>query len=75
MNMPRRKHHHLSYFVSSLTIVIGLVLIWRGLWYALDEIDKLFFGGGHFITAIGGVIGGLLVLYLPDKNLNELRKL
>ncbi|MEX0649812.1 MAG: hypothetical protein WD200_02340 [Candidatus Andersenbacteria bacterium] len=71
----RRRHHPLSYFTSSFAIVLGLVLIWRGIWYVLDEIDKVFFGGSHIFTAVGGVIVGLLVLYLPDKNLSELRKL
>jgi len=70
-----RSRHHLSYFTSSLSVVLGLVLIWRGIWYVLDTVDKLFFGGGHLLTALGGIIAGLLILYLPDKNLNELRKL
>ena len=74
--MAKARHHHrLSYFTNSLGTVLGLVLIWRGMWYFLDEIDKVFLGGGHFITAAGGIIIGLLILYLPDKNLNELRKL
>lgn len=74
--MPRKhKQHHLSYFTSSLGVVLGLVLIWRGMWYVLDEIDKMFLGGSHAFTAIGGILLGLLILYIPDKNLNELRKL
>jgi hypothetical protein len=71
----RHPRHRLSYFSSSFGIVLGLVLIWRGIWYVLDVIDLLFFGGSHVFTAIGGIILGLLVLYLPDKNLSELRKL
>lgn len=70
-----RRHHRLSYFTNSLGTVLGLVLIWRGMWYFLDEVDKAVFHGGHFMTAAGGVIVGLLILYLPDKNLDELRKL
>ncbi|MBI3255633.1 MAG: hypothetical protein HYZ63_01555 [Candidatus Andersenbacteria bacterium] len=74
--MPRRRlHHRLLYFTSSFGVVLGLVLIWRGIWYVLDAIDKLFFSGSHLLTALGGVILGLLILYLPDKNLDELRKL
>lgn len=71
----RRPHHRLSYFTSSFATVLGLVLIWRGIWYVLDEVDTAFFGGSHIFTAIGGIIGGLLILYLPDKSLSELRKL
>ncbi|MDZ4225325.1 MAG: hypothetical protein U1C49_00600 [Candidatus Andersenbacteria bacterium] len=70
-----RRHHRLSYFTSSFTIVLGLVLIWRGIWYVLDEVDRVFFGGNYIFTAVGGIIAGFLVLYLPDKNLNEIRKL
>jgi hypothetical protein len=73
--MPRRPHHHVSYFTSSFGTVLGLVLIWRGIWYVLDAVDLAFFGGSHIFTAIGGIVLGLLVLYLPDKNLSELRKL
>lgn len=63
------------YFASNLSIVIGLVLIWRGIWYVLDGFDRLAFGGSHAVTALGGIILGLLILYLPDKNLDELKKL
>lgn len=71
----RRKHHRLSYFTSSFGVVFGLVLIWRGIWYLLDYIDVQFFGGNHELTALIGIVVGMLILYLPDKNLEELRKL
>lgn len=73
--MARKKRHHFSYFTSSFAVVLGLVLIWRGIWYVLDAIDRALFGGDHFLTAVVGIIVGLLILYLPDKNLSELRKL
>jgi uncharacterized membrane protein HdeD (DUF308 family) len=60
--------HTLSYFLENLTVVIGLVLIWRGVWYVLDEIDILFFGGNHGLTAVVGIILGLIVLYIPDHD-------
>ncbi len=58
-----------------LTIVIGLVLVWRGIWYVLDELDKLLFGGSHLLTALLGIVFGMLLLYLPDKDLKEIEKL
>ncbi|MEX0931784.1 MAG: hypothetical protein WDZ88_03485 [Candidatus Paceibacterota bacterium] len=64
-----------SYFASNLIIVVGLVLIWRGVWYVLDGIDVLFFNGSHMWTAIGGIILGLAVLYFPDRDLKEIQKL
>ena len=73
--MSKLRNFTLNYFSQSLSVVIGLVLVWRGLWYILDEIDKLFFGGSHIITTIIGIVVGLLILYIPDQDLKELRKL
>lgn len=64
-----------NYILSNLGIAIGLILIWRGVWYVLDEIDKLLFGGSHMLTGILGIVIGLLVLYLPDRDLKELERL
>lgn len=70
-----KKENLLLYFVKNISIAVGLVLIWRGMWYVLDGIDALFFNGDHVVTAIGGIVVGLLILYLPDKDLKELQKL
>lgn len=56
-------------------IVLGVVLVWRGIWYALEWLDKTFLGGTHWISVVGGVVLGFLVLYIPDRDLSELRKL
>ena len=71
----RRLHHRVSYFASSLATVLGIVLIWRGIWFVLDLLDTYLFGQSHIVTAIGGIILGFLILYLPDRELQELRKL
>ena len=63
------------YFLKNFAIVVALVLIWRGIWYLTDGIDKLLFGGEHIYSAIGGIIIGLILLYLPDKDLKEIEKL
>jgi hypothetical protein len=63
------------YFGHNVLVLLGLVLIWRGMWYVLDEVDILFFGESHIITTIGGIILGFLILYLPDKDLKEISKL
>lgn len=67
--------HTLIYFAKNLSIVIGLVLIWRGIWYVLDGLDLIFFKGNHAITGLFGIIAGLLILYLPDHDLKEIQKL
>jgi hypothetical protein len=64
-----------AYFARSLSTVVGLVLIWRGVWYVLDDLDKIIFGGSHIFTALGGIVAGLLLLYLPDRDLKEIEKL
>ena len=72
--MPKSKIT-IRYFAKNIFIVIGLVLIWRGIWYVLDGLDIWFFEGSHIWTAVGGIIVGLLILYLPDKDLKEIEKL
>lgn len=64
-----------GYFAKNLSIVAGLVLIWRGIWLTLDKVDLLLFAGDHTFTALGGIALGLLVLYLPDHDLKEIQKL
>lgn len=74
--MPRKiKKFTLAHFVKDIVIVVSLVLIWRGIWYALDEFDIVFMNGEHFLSAIVGIVAGLLILYIPDKDLKELERL
>ena len=75
MIMKKDKNLNLAYFAKNFSIVIGLVLIWRGIWYALDALDLKFFGSSHIWTALGGIIFGLIILYIPDKDLKEIEKL
>lgn len=70
-----RKHKNFKYFVQTLSIVAGLVIIWRGIWHILDVVEKVFFGGEVFWTAIGGIVLGILLLYIPDRDLKEIEKL
>lgn len=65
----------LQYLAKNISVVVGLVLIWRGIWYVLDALDKWVFNGSHFWTAVGGILIGLIILYLPDKDLKEIEKL
>jgi hypothetical protein len=64
-----------THLAKDITIVIGLVLIWRGIWYVFDGLDILFFGASHIWTSLGGIIAGLILLYLPDHDLKEIEKL
>lgn len=71
----RKNTFTVKYFLDNITVIIGVVLVWRGIWYALDALDMWVFGGSHFWTAVVGVVIGIVILYLPDKDLKELGKL
>lgn len=73
--MKRKGRIHISYFIKNAFTIVGLVLIWRGIWYVLDALDIWFFGGSHGWTALGGVALGLLILYWPDRDLKEIERL
>lgn len=70
------QRHPLRYIARNLSIVVGLVLIWRGVWYMLDGIDIYLLGDTtHALSAIGGIVLGLIILYMPDRDLKEIAKL
>ncbi len=60
---------------DALLTVTGVVLVWRGIWVALDAIDYFVFGGVHFFTGFFGAAIGIAILYHLDHNLEELRSL
>ncbi len=59
---------------KNLMTVLGIVLVWRGIWHILDWVDDFFWNGDHTWTAVVGVAVGLLILYIPDKDLKEIEK-
>ncbi len=69
------KQNIAKYFISRVFIVVGIVLVWRGVWYILDKVDFWLFGGSHFWTSVLGLLVGLLILYFPDKDLKEIEKI
>jgi len=69
------KHKDLRYFVRTLSIVVGLVMIWRGIWYVLDEVDTILFGEYNHFTGLIGIFLGVILLYIPDRDLKEIEKL
>lgn len=65
----------IHYFAKNLLVMIGIVMIWRGIWVLLDLLDERVGLHWQWLTAPGGILAGLLILYLPDKDLDEIRKL
>ncbi len=64
-----------SYFIKNINVVIGLVLVWRGVWHGLDVLEAMI-GIDHTPLAAGiGFIVGIALLYGPDHDLKELQKL
>ncbi len=68
------ENHTLSYFVRNLNIVIGLVLVWRGIWHLLDIVEAAL-GVNKILAAGFGIILGIVLLYAPDHDLKEMQKL
>lgn len=73
--MTKKHKKDVRYFIRTISIVIGLVLVWRGIWHFLDAIDVWMFGGHGAWTSIAGIVIGLLLLYIPDGDLKEIEKL
>lgn len=71
----KKKKNLAPYFLKNLWTIVSIVLVWRGVWYALDGLDKWLWNGSHFWTAIFGIIFGFILLYLPDRDLKEIEKL
>lgn len=65
----------LKKLIKNFSVAIAIILIWRGTWLLLDYIDILLFGGNHYLTAVLGIVVGVLILYIPDHDLDELGKL
>jgi hypothetical protein len=63
------------YFFKNINIVIGLVLIWRGIWHGLDILEAMLGIDHSMLTAGFGLILGIVLLYAPDHDLKELQKL
>jgi hypothetical protein len=66
------KKFTLNYLFENIASVLGVVLIWRGIWMALDYLDGWIFGGSHFWTAMIGVLLGLIILFAINKDLKHL---
>ncbi len=67
--------HRFSRLTKDFTIAVGIIIIWRGVWVLLDRFDYWIFGDSHIVTAVLGIILGVIILYLPDHNLDTLERL
>ncbi len=68
----KRVRQHLHHCAKSLSCVTGVVFIWYGIGLLLEYVQEYLFAGYEMWLAIGCVVAGVLILYLPDKDLDEL---
>ncbi|MDD4352160.1 MAG: hypothetical protein PHU71_04225 [Candidatus Gracilibacteria bacterium] len=61
--------HPRKNFLGTLLVVIGIVLIWRGIW---DLADIYFLPEHPVLSNVIGIALGTLILYLPDNDVGEL---
>ncbi len=73
--MSRKRPVRRLHLAKSLSVVVGVVMIWRGIWHILDRLDIVVFRGEGLYTALGGILLGVLILYLPDGDVKELDSL
>lgn len=64
----------LGHLTKNIFAVGGFVLIWRGIWYILDWLDKWLCGGSHFWSSLAGIVIGVIILYIADKDLKRIEK-
>lgn len=55
--------------LRTLLTVLGIVMVWRGVWALLDV---YLFPNNLLLSYIASIILGLLILYIPDYDLKEL---
>ncbi len=48
---------------STLTVALGVILFWRGIWVLTDLIDQSLFGEQTYLFAFSSIVVGVLVLY------------
>ncbi len=71
--MPKKKiRKHLHHCAKSVTCVTGVVFIWYGIWWCIDYIGSTYFPGQDGMIALAALAIGFGILYLPDRDLDEL---
>ena len=56
-------------FFTMILVVTCVVLIWRGIWNLLD---MLFLRNHPILSNVIGILVGVVILYLPDRDIKDL---
>jgi len=71
MSLLKHKPSLLKMLRESLLMILGAILIWRGVWILLDLIDNRFLGGTHVWSSVVGIILGVVMVYFADRDLED----
>ena len=72
MSLLKHKPSILKILRESIMMIIGAILIWRGIWVLLDLLDVYLFGGNHLWSAIAGIMVGVIIIFLADRDLEDI---
>ncbi len=56
---------------NAVIIVLGIIMLWRGVWGLLDE---YLFPGNPTLSHLLSILLGVLVLYLDDFSMDNLKR-
>lgn len=71
MSFFKRRTSFVKILRESVMMIIGAILIWRGIWVLLDRFDNLFFEGNHIWSSLIGIVIGVVFVYLADRDLED----
>ena len=71
MSLLKHKPSYAKVLRESIMMIVGAILIWRGIWVLLDVLDDRFFGGNHVWSAIVGIAIGAGIVMLADRELED----
>ncbi len=57
---------------ESFLVIVGAVLIWRGIWVLLDLLDEKFFAGSHVLSSLVGIAVGIIFIFYADRDLEDI---
>lgn len=65
----RKKSRYNIHVIDNIWIIMGVVLVWRGLWNILDE---YLFSFDPILASFACIVVGGIMLYFPDGDIEEL---
>ena len=70
--MAKKVREHLHHCAKSISCVTGVVFIWYGIGLLLEYVQARYFTGQELLLGLLCFAAGIVILYLPDRDLDEL---